>query len=105
MLQKTCGVCCLQVKANKGITALDWAARSPADTTDCEELIREHAAQAAQLDAGAAAASALVAYQASTDQDRVDLNIIGDLLRYLYAVDAYSGGQVRSMRVLILEWP
>lgn len=89
-----------EVRANKGMTALDWATRTGGATAAVAEVLREHARQEAEVEAGAAASAALSAYQASTDQDRVDLRLIDGLLRYLYAVGEHSGGDVRLLMLL-----
>lgn len=87
------------VRANKGMTALDWAERSGSAAAAAAAALREHVQQAAEVDAGAAATAALAAYQAATDQDRVDVQLIERLLRYLYAVGGDTAAGVRPCSI------
>eukprot|EP00892_Ulva_mutabilis_P008966 jgi/Ulvmu1/6441/UM003_0071.1 len=85
----------VEVRANKAMRALDWAERSGG--SEVAAVLREHARQAAEVDAGAAATAALATYQSSVDQDRVDLRLIEQLLKYLYAVGGGAAADAQAV--------
>ena len=79
--------------SHQGLTASDWATRM--GNAHIAATLQQHAADAEAAAAARGAAQALVDYHAANDVDRVDLNLMQQLLTYICGEGRFAG-QVRS---------
>jgi ankyrin repeat protein len=85
-----------KLTAHQGKTALDWALWCGQE--DVVKLLEQHAESERALVVTADAAEALASYQASIDQDRIDMDLIERLLMYLYCEGIYGESSVRLFK-------